>query len=433
MKRINSGKFRVVFDEEHYRVSISPLMEGNSMPVDVFLSQIRANLGWTWRATADFFGLASQNRVFRAAYRSNKKDISLIAPYEVIDVSNNVAYFYDKDHLPQQIEVPHVGPSISNEEPATQKIKERIPAKIAGRITVLDTLNRQLTMRLKPTGGYLLGVSAANLANPNQTYQVSGSKSGLNNILRKLYFVAISAGKAKLSIIVDDGAGKTNSAVSTEVNLTVEATPSVSIPVIKAPESVDAIIDDITPIKGITITDADKKLLSMSVTPFNCEVFGFKGNISIFKQGEVRYLSGLPEDLTADLANLKVRALGEAAQIGIGIVVNNTKVRQWIRINGITVEEDEENPSLLGSTSNPSVQTQSVSPKNASSTTNTTATTSTTSTSPKSGKGITTTTTTSSTKPAETTTEPKAEEPVATEETKSDTTKGDKTETTSKK
>lgn len=297
----------------------------------------------SWREIAKFCGLADQTVAFRVAYVSKtfavKRSLS-----EYLTFEGDTAYLYHHDHKPASATEIHVPVTVANQTPRSYEITERVPVKLAGRVTLTDPLERQLTMRITPLNGYVLGASDINLCNPNQSVTVNGTAKVLNNKLHSLYFVGWQPGDAQLEIIIDDNGGNNDSVTTVTIEAEVVHGETISIPEITMPESINGEAGKEVKLPAIKITDEDGKLLELQVTPFGCEVFGFKNYLHVIPSGEVRLITGRPDVVSADVANLTVRIPEDAkrAALGVQIVCKKTVISKYLIINLNGSEEPEE-------------------------------------------------------------------------------------------
>lgn len=362
---ISGNRVSATYDTEHFRIVVSPLKTGNRMDVPTVLRAMKYKLKFTNREIADFAGLSSTHKVFRLSftnhYSSMLDEIKTLSAFLVIDATNNCAYFYDKDHKPESVTVPHVGPTIVNGEASNTTVTERIPVAITTRVSIKDDLNRQLTLKLVPSNGYLLGVNDVSLASPNMTYQVTSSRATLNALLRKIHYVPVATGKGSLTISVNDNENEANSVASTTVNVTIKAGETVSVPTLSLPKPPAMALNTDTALGKITVADEDGKVLAVRIAPFGCEVFGWASYLGVISQGKFRVSSGRPEVINADIAGLTIRPLTTNAYLGVELIYDKNVVdRQYLRFTAAEdTEEDEGNTSTQTPTETPTeTQTQ---------------------------------------------------------------------------
>lgn len=296
----------------------------------------------SWREIAKFCGLADQTVAFRVAYISKTFEVKR-ALSEYLTIEGDTAYLYHHDHKPASATKVHVPVTVANQTPRSYEITERVPVKLAGRVILTDPLDRQLTMRVTPLNGYVLGTSDINLCNPNQSVTINGTAKVLNQKLHGMYFVGWQPGDARLEIIIDDNSGKSNSVTTVTIEAEVTHGERVSIPEINMPESINGEAGKEVKLPAIKITDEDGKLLELHVTPFGCEVFGFKNYLHVIPSGEVRLVTGRPDVISADVANLTVRIPEDAkrAAIGVQLICKKTVISKYLVINLNGSEEPE--------------------------------------------------------------------------------------------
>lgn len=341
LKNYSHGKFSAVLDAENFRYIIKPLRADGTLSISDALYAIKKITHCSYADLASFLGLKNANRIFKIIYLSAPRaDFVNASKFLSIDVDNQCAYLYDKDHQPEAVTPPHVGPSIVNNEPATQTVTESVPALVTSRINIADVYDRQLTMVITPKGGYVLGIADVNLCSPNVPYQVTGNKRSLNRLLKQIHFVSTEAGNASLDISIDDGAGKVTSKVSTSVTISVAAAAKISIPELTIPGTISAVQGEITPIPGISVSDTDGKILELRVAPFGCEVSGFKSLLFPIKEGETRSTGGVPETLNAEIANLQVKPVKLQAFVGLELIYDKTRITKYVPID-VTLPEDD--------------------------------------------------------------------------------------------
>lgn len=419
MSSISGNRVSASLDTENHRIIVTPLKPGARMDVPTVLRAMKYKLKFTNKEIAEFSGLSSTHKVFRISFTNHISsvidEVKKLSEYLVIDVNKDCAYFYDSKHKPEDATAPHVGPVIINGEPKNMPVTERIPVAITTRVTIKDDLNRQLTMKMIPANGYLLGVNDASLAIPNETYVVSGSRSSLNALLRKMHFVPVKAGTGQITISVTDNEGFDNSTASTTVTVVIAAAAAVSVPTLTLPKPAAMTVGKDTALGAITTADKDGKLLSLRVATFNCEVYGFKSFIGVLEAGKYRVTTGRPEVINEEVKNLVVRPLKTNAVVGVELLCGKSVIREYIRLEVSEEGSQETDDDKSGTTSNTSVQTptlNTVAPKTAAA--------------PK-------TTTTSTTKTEEVVEEPKTETTTKEETPVEETPKTTTTTTSTKK
>ena len=301
MSTVAPRKYTVTLDDTNHCYVIKPLKINNTMDVATFFRVIKAKTKISWKDLAAFSGLSSASRAFRVAYLTKlREDMTALNEYLVVDATSQTAYFYDKNHKPEGTIAVHVGPTLVNNEPTSQTVTTNIPVRVGSRVNIGDTLNRNLTMTITPTNGYILGVNDVNLCSPNIPYVVSGSKNSLNRILKNMNFVAVAAGSASIVIAVTDRSTALNGTVSTTINMTAVAGTVVSIPTITLPENPVAVLNTDCDVGTITVADDDGKLMEVTVQPFGCEVFGFKSFLGVLVPGTAHSVYGRPETLNEE-------------------------------------------------------------------------------------------------------------------------------------
>lgn len=365
MKICNHGKYEVALDEEHFRYVIRPLRNNGTLSIANALYAVKKATHCSYSDIAKFLGLKNANQVFKVIYLSAEKEVYKHASnFLAIDVDNQCAYVYDKDHQPEIVTPPHVGPTITNNEDATREVVELVPVLITSRINIQDPYDRQLTMTIVPDGGYILGISDVNLCSPNVPYVVSGNKSALNRVLKTIHFVSTTAGKASVTITVDDRAGKTNSKVTTKVNLTVKAAKQVSVPTLTTPAKITATLGEDAKVTGVTVDDVDGKILELRITPFGCEVFGFKSLLFPVKENDMRVTGGVPATINAEIANLQVRPTKLEAYIGVQLICDKTKISKYIPVDVKLPDEEggDDDQEDVSPTDNTTDDSQAVTP-----------------------------------------------------------------------
>ena len=325
------SKRQAVYDADNFRFIITPYEEGDSVTPGALLRIIhkwveqrsKYNLKWM----AEFLGLNKATDAFKATYakaycpRNHPELEDLIA----IDVNRHEVYLYHHEHKPANVLKQHVGPTISNKEDEKQNVIAGIPTKISTRVTVVDSVSRMLTMTLKPTGGYLLGLQDLNLCQPDSTYQVVGSAKTLNNLLKNIHFVGTEAGDGVLTVTVDDGAKESTSKFTVDVRLKIAEGTSVAVASVKLPEDPKATLNEFVLFDPITIEDEDGRQCELRMTPFGCNITGFKNFLGTLVPGKVRKMVGRPETINADIAKLQVKALQENAQLGMEFISGTTR------------------------------------------------------------------------------------------------------------
>lgn len=343
LEKYTHGKYTVTLDADNYRYIIKPLRNDKTLSIANALYAIKLSTHCSYKAIADFLGLKNANQVFKIIYVKSKRDIYVEASkFLAIDVDNECAYLYDKNHQPAIVVPPHIGPTLINNESALQTVTELVPASVTSRVQIKDVYDRQLVLTVKPTGGYILGIGDVNLCSPNATYQATGNKTALNKLLKQIHFVSTDAKSGKIEITVDDKAGKVNSVSKTEVKLSITAAAKVSIPEVTVPETLAAKLNEYAKVDpAISVKDADGKIMELRIAPFGCEIAGFKSFLFPIKEGQTRSSGGVPENINAEIAKLEVRPVKANAFIGVELIYNNnkTKIRKNIALD-VTIPEE---------------------------------------------------------------------------------------------
>ena len=343
LEKYTHGKYTVTLDADNYRYIIKPLRNDKTLSIANALYAIKLSTHCSYKANADFIGLKNANQVFKIIYVKSKRDIYVEASkFLAIDVDNECAYLYDKNHQPAIVVPPHIGPTLINNEAALQTVTELVPASVTSRVQIKDVYDRQLVLTVKPTGGYILGIGDVNLCSPNATYQATGNKTALNKLLKQIHFVSTDAKSGKIEITVDDKAGKVNSVSKTEVKLSITAAAKVSIPEVTVPETLAAKLNEYAKVDpAISVKDADGKIMELRIAPFGCEIAGFKSFLFPIKEGQTRSSGGVPENINAEIAKLEVRPVKANAFIGVELIYNNnkTKIRKNIALD-VTIPEE---------------------------------------------------------------------------------------------
>ena len=343
LEKYTHGKYTVTLDADNYRYIIKPLRNDKTLSIANALYAIKLSTHCSYKAIADFLGLKNANQVFKIIYVKSKRDIYVEASkFLAIDVDNECAYLYDKNHQPAIVVPPHIGPTLINNEAALQTVTELVPASVTSRVQIKDVYDRQLVLTVKPTGGYILGIGEVNLCSPNATYQATGNKTALNKLLKQIHFVSTDAKSGKIEITVDDKAGKVNSVSKTEVKLSITAAAKVSIPEVTVPETLAAKLNEYAKVDpAISVKDADGKIMELRIAPFGCEIAGFKSFLFPIKEGQTRSSGGVPENINAEIAKLEVRPVKANAFIGVELIYNNnkTKIRKNIALD-VTIPEE---------------------------------------------------------------------------------------------
>ena len=341
-----TGKIRSVatYEKEQFRFRITPI-DKSKFGIGNALRAVKAT-HCSWRWIANFCGLPDQTVAFRIAYTNKTFELKRYLS-KFLTIEGDVAYLYDKDHRPEEATPIHVPVTLSNTSDAAIEITEHVPVKLGARVKIVDPIARRLSMTVTPLNGYILGMSDINLCVPGQSFTASGSAKTLNDILRSLTFVGWDLGDALLEIVVDDLEGTDGSVVTTTVNAKVIAGKKVSIPEIVIPEA-SAKAGEETKLPAVKVTDEDGKILELRVTPFGCEVFGFKNYLHVIGENEVRVVTGRPEVISEDIANLVVRIPEGAkrAVIGFQLITGKTIINKYltINLNGDVTPEPEPEP-----------------------------------------------------------------------------------------
>ena len=352
--------FTAVLDEDNHRYIISPLKPGSRMDVPTIFRTIMKTTNTGWNKLAKFAGLKNSSAAFGIAYCNHTKsklasmdlplgsksytDMLQLRKFVTIDVAGQCAYFYDVDHQPEEVVVPHVGPTIENGEDAIQNIVERVPTKITTRVLIRDEIDqRRLKLTLTPINGYLISNNDINFCNAGVSYAIDGSRSALNKFLRQVYFVGISQGEGQVVIQVDDGAGEVSSVISTEVKVMIAAGNQVSVPKLALPSTPSVVLNDINDLPTTTVEDTDGKVMTLKITPFGCNLINFKNFLGYVSPGHMRVIEGRPETINADIANMQVIPTQVGACIGFVLECGKTVIKDYISLD--VQDESAEDPT----------------------------------------------------------------------------------------
>jgi len=380
-------------DEINHRYVIHNLsIAGNISPSAALRAVKETHI--SWRRVAKFFGLSDQTTAFKAAYCTNKPT-EFNHLQDLLTVAGGVAYFYDAAHQPASVSNPTVHPTIVNNEPNLINVKAKIPVNVTSRIVVKDPLDRSLHMTVTTTNGVLIG--AGKLYTKNSTVELRGNAKRLNNYLCELQFVGTAAGRGSVNILIDDLSGKAEGLLDTDVTLEIEATKSPSIPTLTVPDGPTVTLGKDTLVQPpVTVFDEDGKMLKLRVSPFGCDILGFKNFSGYIKPNEVKTIYGTHQFINDYISTMQMRAYQNNAQVGFELICGNHKIRKYLVATVVKEGEDTPTPqpnSLVG--------TAQVGTGTVGTDTNTANTTSTPKSTPKvtvtTGKSSTTTTDTSAT------------------------------------
>lgn len=341
MTNLSLNSFVAVLDEDNHRYVISPLNPNKTITVSAIFRIIKKYTHCPFKTLAEFAGLRSSSDAFKVAYSTREYLTHQLSQYLVIDVDKNEAYFYDHKHKPAGVIPPHIGPSIENNEPEVT-ITEKIPFKATTRVKIVDTLDRSLTLSITTTNGYILGISDSQACVNGSTYQVSGYAKSLNYLLKHSHFIGYAPGPASITIKVDDRAGHTSSVVSTTVALTVQAGEVISVPTLTVPKNLSVVLNKYTKVPGIEVADTDNKYMELKISPFGCKVVGFKDILEIFEPGQQYIAYGRPGRLNSLIENIQVVAFSTQAALGVELIYEKTKIRDYAIFNVTQKEESGE-------------------------------------------------------------------------------------------
>ena len=119
------------------------------------------------------------------------------------------------------------------------------------------------------------------------------------------------------------------------------------------PEDVALASEGDTVLPAITVTDESEQLLTLRITPYDCEIYNIKNYIGYVGDGELYTTKGTASSLTSSLAEVTVRTESTSAQILVELVVSGTtRIRNTINLtanNGSspTVDEAEVDSATL--------------------------------------------------------------------------------------
>ena len=341
---ITGNKVKAVLDEDNNRYILSPIPE-TGITIGDALRAIKSSTKISWRKIATFCGLQNQTIAFKVAYVARKfEEKTTLSNFLVI--SGDKAYLYDKDHRPASSNPTHIKATISKSSDSLIKVTEDIPTKVTSRVTIADPLNRVLKMTVTPENGYIIGMNDINISNPDVAFVANGTPKTLNSLLKSIHFVGVSAGDASIKIEIDDGEGLVSSVNTVSIDMKVLQGVNISVPEINLPESANIVAGVDTPLTGITVSDADNKMLDLKITPFGCELYGFTDYIYPIESRGLKVTSGRPAAINDIIANLVVRTKEDCtkAQIGFEIVYGTTVIRKYLVLTIGTTIETVNNP-----------------------------------------------------------------------------------------
>lgn len=330
----NSKKSIAVLDKANNRYIIKPLDDDNKMPVGRAVRAIKAT-HTNWREIAKWCGLKKQSDAFKMAY-ANSDYKERVRLNKFIAISGDVAYFYDSEHQPAEIETPTIVPLITNRE-NTILATTGIPVKFATRVTISDSIDRSLEMILSVDSGSINDASNNLLVHAGSTVTIRGNARRLNEVLKDLVFVANKAEDTIITIRVNDFF---NEPVESTIAVEVVAGVVPSIPELNAPVGGTVVLNKSTLIPTVTVADADNREMELRITPFGCDVLGLKNTLKFITNNfDVYTTRGTPADINADIAQMKVRAYQENVQVGFELVQGTTKIRKYLVLTATDTEE----------------------------------------------------------------------------------------------
>ena len=312
------------------RYIISPLSVDGTITVGAVLRSIKLSTHLRWREIADWCGLRDSSDAFKLAFtRSLRKERARLSEY--ITISGDQAYFYDKDHKPAMPAATVRHASITNGESDIISAVVNRATKFATRVTVLDTEDRALSLTITATNGYVSSIDSDVTIQNKAKITVTGDTKRLNALLRSIVVVCPTVGEASVKIVLDDLTGGASAVNAIEIPILVEEQPVESIPELNIPESVTvklATDSVITP--AVTVSDKDNKELELHITPFGCNIFGFKNNIHAVNPGSMYITSGTSDEINADIAKVSAYAYQDNAQIAYELICGTTKIRKYL-------------------------------------------------------------------------------------------------------
>lgn len=317
-------------DSLNNRYIISPLSVDGTITVGAILRAIKSSTHLSWRDIANWCGIRDSSDAFKLAFtKSLRKERARLSEY--ITISGNDAYFYDQDHKPVSPTATVRHASITNGEKDVVSVTANRAAKFATRITVLDTEDRALKLTISAVNGYVSSTDDDITIQNKAVVTVTGGTKKINSLLRALVIVCPKAGEASVKFVLDDLTGGVDALSTTEVPILVSEEKAESVPELTIPASVTAkLAADTVLTPAITVSDDDNKELELHITPFGCNIFGFKNNIHAVTPGTMYITSGTPDIINADIAQMSVYAYQESAQIAYELVCNGTKIRKYL-------------------------------------------------------------------------------------------------------
>lgn len=344
ISRNNTKKPTATLDSENHRYIIKPVDGSQPVSLRTVLRAIKETIPSSWRDMRDFCGCKKQSDMFRLTYSGGAKTLRAHLE-QFITVVGDVAYFYDKDHKPADAVVAAVHPTITNNENDVITVVAKIATLVATRVTIGDKLDRPLALTISVPTGYLVNQDRTLIANPGTSIFKRGSAKRLNEFLKTLKYTSTEFGEQQIIISVDDESGTSAGIVTTSITVNVVPGETVSVPVLTVPEDVALANEGDTVLPAITVTDESEQLLTLRITPYDCEIYNIKNYIGYVGDGELYTTKGTASSLTSSLANVTVRTESTSAQILVELVVSGTtRIRNTINLaasNGSSPTVDE--------------------------------------------------------------------------------------------
>ena len=347
MQNLNSGtinKPKATLDEENNRYIIRPVDGSATVSVRMVLRAIKETTHTNWRHLADWCALKKQSDVFKLTYSGgNKKLRDKLAQY--ITVAGDVAYFYDSEHKPANVEAPIIHPTVVNNENDIITVTAKIPELVTSRIVIKDQIERSLELSVSVPTGYLISNGHMPIATPGTTIVRRGTAKRLNEFLKTLKYTSTEFGEQEIVVTVNDLTGVSAGIITTSVLIEVVAGKTVTVPTITVPEQVTLEEEGDTTLPAIKVTDEANQLLTLRMTPYGCEVYDIKNYIGYVTDGELYTTKGTATSLTDSLKAVKVRTENDEAQILIELVVSGVAHLR----NVITLSAETESSGVGGS------------------------------------------------------------------------------------
>ena len=319
-----------ILNSDQFRYEIA-LKEDETISFYDALRVVASTSGLSWKELGEFLNVGNAAAAFRVVHGKWNSDVAKVREdlklLFVLDDVGHAAYLYHHEHQPEgTIRPTPISPVIFNNEDAKKKVLQYIPTQMLGRLVVSypGHEERRLHMTVAPKNGYIYIPGQPSGGRANAPLYFSANARRLTNILNDIRFVSNTTGSVELKVDVATTADYAT-AISTKVTATVQANPSAAAyePKVTMPSSSAVTVGEISKFPDITVSEAQNRIMMVTIVPFSCDIHGLPGKLYPLKSGESWSVKGDADYINTQLHDLSVRAYDKTAQVAVNAVSGN--------------------------------------------------------------------------------------------------------------